>query len=141
MSLSHPKKHPQQMNMQKDKSKLRKKAERFTLSIYSCLNEHVIHFCLTSRYFARKEVTLPWGILGQILCHCASIHLISQRWPIFFYLAIWACAPVLWTLKTSLDSVFSKLHPSPDQRGWLQFSVDLGVTSRRAFRMGHKRPE
>lgn len=34
MSLSHPKKHPQQMDMQKDKSKLRKKSrEVYTLHL------------------------------------------------------------------------------------------------------------
>lgn len=49
--------------------------------------------------------------------------------------------PVLWRVKASWGSAFSKLHPSPDQRGCLQFSADLGVTSRRAFGMGSKRSE
>lgn len=58
MSLSRCKKHPQLMNMEKKKIKPTNKPEMFPLSIFLCLNKHVIHFCLTSRYFARKAIIL-----------------------------------------------------------------------------------
>lgn len=59
MSLSRCKKHPQLMNMQKkNKIKPTNKTERLPLFIFLCLNKHGIHFCLKSRYFARKAIIL-----------------------------------------------------------------------------------